>query len=83
MNDDELRDYALGKALAFCLSDYPADLPVGQVLDMVADGHDDIEVWQPFENREPEQLADVIEDMAFSLEQQYLEIIQRTKGEMA
>ena len=73
LTEDELRDKALRTALDLILSDYPEDLSNEWVIDGILNGDNRIEVWEPFENRDPEDLVDQIEGFAHIIYHTYFQ----------
>lgn len=71
LNEDELRDKSLRTALDLILSDYPKGLSNEWVIDGILNGDNRIEVWAPFENRDPEDLVDQIEGFAHAIYHTY------------
>lgn len=73
LTEDELRDKALRTALDLILSDYPEDLSNEWVIDGILNGDNRIEVWEPFENRDREDLVDQIEGFAHIIYHTYFQ----------
>lgn len=56
----QLEEKAGDVALGHYLSDYPANIPFGDVLDLIMDGDDSVIVWSPFEYEDRNELIDLI-----------------------
>jgi hypothetical protein len=58
-------------ALDFCLSDYPKDIRPDLVLENFVElvGPYEIEIWEPFENKDPEEVAELIQQLASDIEE--------------
>ena len=50
-------------ALNFMLSDYPLTESYDDVLDLISNKSDAVVIWQPFENDNPEDVIEIIQDM--------------------
>lgn len=62
----EQSNLALKVALDFCLSNYPKDISPDLVLEKFVElvGPYEIEIWEPFENKDPEEVADLIQQLS-------------------
>lgn len=67
----EQSNSALKVALDFCLSNYPKDIRPDLVLENFVElvGPYEIEIWEPFENKDPEEVAGLIQQLSSDIEE--------------
>lgn len=68
-----LMDKVEKAAISQFLTDYPTDVSLEDVQKLILDGDDSIIIWQKFEDEDPKNLVDMINDMVYELRELVVE----------
>jgi hypothetical protein len=79
MNDKQLSDLALRKAMEFFLCDLPESMPADELWAWVCEDDTDVIVWEPFWSWGIESVRNAIEEMQASLVRQYRTVMEKAK----